>query len=143
MLLLVVLCCSVLRCTVLCYGALLYLSERSKLYGCWNAPHPLKRVLHNVHQEGKLCVCVCERFCAATWLSRPFVKQIWNRCDEPTDPSMERNFYAKRLFPCWVMASQEQFKDDVGGAALLDAMNAAVARAHFKEACNGCLLSTT
>lgn len=46
---------------------------------------------------------------------------------------MERNFYAKRLFPCWVMASQEPFKDDVGGAALLDAMNAAVARAHFKE----------
>lgn len=48
---------------------------------------------------------------------------------------MERNFYAKRLFPCWVMASQEPFKDDVGGAALLDAMNAAVARAHFKEVC--------
>lgn len=48
---------------------------------------------------------------------------------------MERNFYAKRLFPCWIMASQEPFKDDVGGAALLDAMNAAVARAHFKEVC--------
>ena len=46
---------------------------------------------------------------------------------------MERNFYAKRLFPCWLMASQEPFKDDVGGAALLDAMNTAVARAHFKE----------
>lgn len=46
---------------------------------------------------------------------------------------MERNFYGKRLFPCWVMASQESFKDDVGGAALLDAMNTAVARAHFKE----------
>ncbi|CAN0273071.1 unnamed protein product [Ectocarpus sp. 12 AP-2014] len=59
--------------------------------------------------------------------------KIWNRCDEPKDPSMERNFYAKRLFPCWVMASQEPFKDDVGGAALLDAMNTAVARAHFKE----------
>lgn len=59
--------------------------------------------------------------------------KIWNRCDEPKDPSMERNFYAKRLFPCWVMASQEPFKDDVGGVALLDAMNTAVARAHFKE----------
>ncbi|CAM9176283.1 unnamed protein product [Pylaiella littoralis] len=59
--------------------------------------------------------------------------KVWNRCDEPTDPSMERNFYAKRLFPCWVMVSQEPFKDDVGGAALLDAINAAVARAHFKE----------
>ena len=46
---------------------------------------------------------------------------------------MERNFYATRLFPCWVMASQQPFKDDVGGAALLDAMNNAVARAHFKE----------
>ena len=49
---------------------------------------------------------------------------------------MERNFYAKRLFPCWVMASQEPFKEDVGGAALLDAMNTAVARAHFKEVCS-------
>lgn len=48
---------------------------------------------------------------------------------------MERNFYAKRLFPCWVMASQEPFEDDVGGAALLGAMNTAVARAHFKEVC--------
>lgn len=46
---------------------------------------------------------------------------------------MERNFYATRLFPCWVMASQQPFKDDVGGAALLDAMNNAVARAHLKE----------
>ncbi|CAN0333739.1 unnamed protein product, partial [Laminaria digitata] len=59
--------------------------------------------------------------------------KIWNRCDEPTDSSMERNFYATRLFPCWVMASQQPFKDDVGGAALLDAMNNAVARAHLKE----------
>lgn len=46
---------------------------------------------------------------------------------------MERNFYVKRLFPCWVIASQEPFSDDVGGAALLRAMNTAVARAHLKE----------
>lgn len=46
---------------------------------------------------------------------------------------MERNFYAKRLFPCWVMASQEPFKDDVGGGSLLDAMNTAVARTQFIE----------
>lgn len=46
---------------------------------------------------------------------------------------MERSFYAKRLFPCWVMASQEPFKDDVGGGSLLDAMNTAVARTQFIE----------
>lgn len=65
----------------------------------------------------------------------PSGPKIWNRCDEPTDPAMERDFYSKRLVPCWVMASQVPFKDDVGGAALLDAMNAAVARAHFQEVC--------
>lgn len=60
--------------------------------------------------------------------------QVWNRCDEPTDPSLERDFYAKRLFPCLVMAAQEQFNDQVGGGALLDAMNMSVARTHLREA---------
>lgn len=31
------------------------------------------------------------------------------------------------------MASQEAFREEVGGAALLDAMNLAVARAHLKQ----------
>ena len=31
------------------------------------------------------------------------------------------------------MASQEPFKDDVGKASLIDAMDTAVARAHLKE----------
>ncbi|CAM9938623.1 unnamed protein product, partial [Sphacelaria rigidula] len=60
--------------------------------------------------------------------------KVWNRCDEPTDPSLERDFYAKRLFPCLVMAAQEQFNDQVGGGALLDAMNMSVARTHLREA---------
>lgn len=52
---------------------------------------------------------------------------------------MERDVYTKRLFPCWIMAAQEPFNSDVGKAALLNAMNVAVARAYFQEVHYGAL----
>ncbi|CAM9777928.1 unnamed protein product, partial [Discosporangium mesarthrocarpum] len=59
--------------------------------------------------------------------------KVWNRCDEPSDPSLERDLFSKRLFPSWILASQKPFPDDVGGAALVQAINSAVARAHLRE----------
>jgi alpha-tubulin suppressor-like RCC1 family protein/Ca2+-binding EF-hand superfamily protein len=44
--------------------------------------------------------------------------KIWNRDDEPYDPSMERNTYTKRIAPCWIMCSHVPFGDLVGGESL-------------------------
>ncbi|CAM9366350.1 unnamed protein product, partial [Chrysoparadoxa australica] len=59
--------------------------------------------------------------------------RLWNRCDVPVDPSLEPEFYAKRLFPCWVMVSQVPFSEDVGGNALRECFDRCTARMKFHE----------
>lgn len=41
-----------------------------------------------------------------------FVHQkLWNRTDEPLNPSKSRAEYSSRLFPCWIFVSEFPFKD--------------------------------
>ena len=36
--------------------------------------------------------------------------KIWNRTDTPHDKSVPQNQYTSRIFPCWVMISNDPFR---------------------------------
>ena len=57
--------------------------------------------------------------------------RVWNRTDEPPDPTMARDKYSSRLVPAWIMASQKPYSDDVGGNELINALGQSVARMHL------------
>ena len=54
--------------------------------------------------------------------------KLWNRTDEPPDQTMARDKYSSRLVPCWIMASQKPYSDEVGGSSLINALGQSVAR---------------
>ena len=37
---------------------------------------------------------------------------LWNRTDEPADRGQPRDYFSRRLFPCWVIVSSDRFPDD-------------------------------
>lgn len=59
---------------------------------------------------------------------------VWNRVDQPTDKTLQRDFYTARLFPCWVMVGRDPFPTDVNSAqSLKSALNKSVAKTKFTE----------
>mmetsp|Transcript_28555 Transcript_28555/g.36926 ORF Transcript_28555/g.36926 Transcript_28555/m.36926 type:complete len:1227 (+) Transcript_28555:37-3717(+) len=44
--------------------------------------------------------------------------RVWNRTDEPHDASFDRETFRRRLFPCYVMLSQEPFPRDRSSKSL-------------------------
>ncbi|KAG7398420.1 hypothetical protein PHYBOEH_011122 [Phytophthora boehmeriae] len=44
--------------------------------------------------------------------------RLWNRTDEPLDPSKRRSEYSSRLYPCWILVSEFAFKDLEGKEGL-------------------------
>lgn len=50
---------------------------------------------------GNPCVRCCCYCCA----------QVWNRTDEPLNPSKGRDEFTARLFPFWILVSEFAFKD--------------------------------
>ncbi|KAG6967192.1 hypothetical protein JG687_00004406 [Phytophthora cactorum] len=44
--------------------------------------------------------------------------RLWNRTDEPLNPSRSRSEYSSRLFPCWIFVSEFAFKDLEGNEGL-------------------------
>jgi len=56
------------------------------------------------------------------------IVKLWNRTDEPPDQTMARDKYSSRLVPCWIMASQKPYSDEVGGSSLINALGQSVAR---------------
>ena len=54
--------------------------------------------------------------------------RVFNRVDEPPDVSQPRDQFSKRLFPSWIMCSQEPYPDDIGGDSLQRCLDQSVAR---------------
>ena len=59
--------------------------------------------------------------------------KIWNRCDEPSDMSMQRDKYTSRLVPSWIMCAQKPFDDEIGGESLVRALSNSVAKMYIKK----------
>ncbi|KAG7390019.1 hypothetical protein PHYPSEUDO_008981 [Phytophthora pseudosyringae] len=67
---------------------------------------------------GALATCIHTHVEDMPWwevdLGQPAVIEkirLWNRTDEPLNPSKSRFEYSSRLFPCWVIVSEFAFKD--------------------------------
>lgn len=59
---------------------------------------------------------------------------LWNRVDQPTDKTLQRDFYTSRLFPCWAMVGRDPFPTDVNSAqSLKSALSKSVAKTKFTE----------
>lgn len=59
--------------------------------------------------------------------------RIWNRTDAPHDASVPQNTYTKRLFPVWVMISQDPFEKSSGSISLKNSLKQSVAKVKFAE----------
>ncbi|ETI47352.1 hypothetical protein, variant 1 [Phytophthora nicotianae P1569] len=75
--------------------------------------------------EGALATCTHTQMEDKPWwevdLGQPAVIEkirLWNRTDEPLNPSKSRSEYSGRLFPCWVFVSEFAFKDLEGKEGL-------------------------
>ncbi|KAG5180100.1 guanyl nucleotide exchange factor [Tribonema minus] len=79
--------------------------------------------------------CTCTQQDAQAWWevdlgseARIDTVRVWNRSDEPDDPSFGADLYARRLFPCWVMVSRTPYAEGTGGDALKAALAQSQAR---------------
>ncbi|KAL3662934.1 hypothetical protein V7S43_011880 [Phytophthora oleae] len=79
----------------------------------------------NGETGGALATCVHTQMEDKPWwevdLGQPAVIEkihLWNRTDEPLNPSKSRSEYSSRLFPCWIFVSEFPFKDLEGKEGL-------------------------
>ena len=59
--------------------------------------------------------------------------KIWNRTDTPHDKSVPQNQYTSRIFPCWVMISNDPFPNFTGQQSLKASLDQAIAKVRFSE----------
>merc|ERR1711871_180939 len=57
---------------------------------------------------------------------------FWNRTDEPLDRGQPRDYFTRRMFPCWVMISTEELPDEREDG-LEEALDAADCARRFDE----------
>lgn len=74
---------------------------------------------------GALATCIHTHLEDKAWwevdLGQPAVIEkirLWNRTDEPLNPSKSRSEYSSRLYPCWILVSEFAFKDLEGKEGL-------------------------
>ncbi|KAG6584767.1 Regulator of chromosome condensation (RCC1) [Phytophthora cinnamomi] len=74
---------------------------------------------------GTLATCIHTHLEDKPWwevdLGQPAVIEkirLWNRTDEPLNPSKRREEYSSRLFPCWIFVSEFPFKELEGKEGL-------------------------
>ncbi|KAL4086684.1 hypothetical protein PRIC1_013746 [Phytophthora ramorum] len=79
----------------------------------------------NGETGGALTTCIHTHHEDKPWwevdLGQPAVIEkirLWNRTDEPLNPSKSRSEYSGRLFPCWIFVSEFAFKDVEGKEGL-------------------------
>ncbi|KAE8894166.1 hypothetical protein PF003_g21870 [Phytophthora fragariae] len=79
----------------------------------------------NGYIGGTLATCIHTHLEDKPWwevdLGQPAVIEkirLWNRTDEPLNPSKSRAEYSSRLFPCWIFVSEFPFKDLEGKEGL-------------------------
>ncbi|KAG4064615.1 hypothetical protein PC123_g598 [Phytophthora cactorum] len=79
----------------------------------------------NGETGGALATCIHTHMEDKPWwdvdLGQPAVIEkirLWNRTDEPLNPSRSRSEYSSRLFPCWIFVSEFAFKDLEGNEGL-------------------------
>ncbi|POM63924.1 Regulator of chromosome condensation (RCC1) [Phytophthora palmivora] len=79
----------------------------------------------NGEKGGTLATCIHTHLEDSPWwevdLGQPAVIEkirLWNRTDEPLNPSKNRSEYSNRLFPCWIFVSEFAFKDLEGKEGL-------------------------
>ncbi|KAF4140172.1 Regulator of chromosome condensation (RCC1) repeat [Phytophthora infestans] len=79
----------------------------------------------NGETGGALATCIHTHMEDKPWwevdLGQPAVIEkirLWNRTDEPLNPSKNRSEYSNRLFPCWIFVSEFAFQDLDGNEGL-------------------------
>lgn len=65
-------------------------------------------IVQEVHVRAQLCSPVVVRPMAL------FSWQVWNREDSPVDSAYPDDYYTSRLFPFWILISQEPFSMGAG-----------------------------
>ena len=59
--------------------------------------------------------------------------KIWNRTDAPHDRSVPQNQYTSRIFPFWVMISNDPYQNFTGQGALKASLEQSIAKVRFTE----------
>ena len=59
--------------------------------------------------------------------------RLWNRTDSPHDRTSAQNMYTQRLFPVWVMISNDPFENSTGNISLKKSLAQSIAKTKFTE----------
>ncbi|KAL8019641.1 putative serine/threonine-protein phosphatase with EF-hands [Plasmopara halstedii] len=93
----------------------LALGKPSRQISIYNEQGPNLAV--NGKTEGALAVCIHTQMEDNPWWEVDLGQlaviekiRLWNRTDEPSNPSKKESEYSGRLFPCWIFVSEVAFK---------------------------------
>ena len=88
-----------------------------------NTDGHLENLIHTQVDPQPFCEIDLEDFALISKIN------VWNRTDEAHTMGMQKDAYSRKLFPCWVLVSQEPFPEGIGDNNLrrsIDISNASI-----------------